>query len=169
MLAGLLLAALGCGAGFDATTSQPYTPSEGVDGDAGTVLLRGVTLVAPGPGGPAGLVGGLVNEGKAPDTLTSVQVLGSSQPGYFPQGQILLPPGELVPLGLENSPSVTVTGPPTQLRAGNFVSVRFVFENAGSTTLQLLVQPRKGDYATVTPTPQPTAEPTQDGGQGSNL
>lgn len=156
----LLASTTGCGAGFDAATGRPYTPTDGVNGEAGDILLRSISLVAAEPGGPAAVVGAVVNESGHSDRLVGVQVAGASEPAYFPDEQIFLPRGDLVPLGTDGTPAVTVTGPPSRLQPGSFVRVRFFFARGGATTLQVLVQPQAGDYATVTPTPSPTEEPT---------
>lgn len=151
----------GCAAGFNAETNNIDSPGEGISGSVGDVKIRGALLagVEEEPGSGV-LVMGVVNDGAEVDALTEVRVadgeptdLGSS---------VSLRPRQLVQFGTnEDSPDAVyggtyvLDGPADRLVAGDFIPVSFTFRNAGSVTLDLLVLPATGDFATATPTASP--------------
>jgi hypothetical protein len=164
LLAALLPAATGCAAGFGAETVQPYTPADGVNADAGPMKVRGATLVAEEPGGPANLIASFVNEADAPDRLTAVRLAEGGEEGDVTGGPVALPSGRLVQVGQSDGPHVTLEGP-SSLRPGHFVAVELVFARAGTVRTDLLVQEPVEEYATLAPSPEPTVTETSTPGE----
>ena len=144
------LGASGCAAGFDASTSQPYAPSNGSVASVGNLRIRDVVIVTS-PGGAApelyayvvSIGGGLDGNGAvsgidvspAPDTLTGISVTGAS-PVVIPGGPITIPPGGKVDLGPAGTriflDNLTVN-------RGDLAAVTFSFATAGSATVSALV------------------------------
>jgi len=131
-----LLGAAGCG--FDAQTSQPYTPADGTNLDVGSdnqLKIRNLVVVSRTEG--EGIISASLLSG-AGDTLTGVAVVPSplsGSPGPAVTAEITspidLPGGRLVVL--TNQPLITVSSP--QLVAGGAASVTMQFEGAGAVAL----------------------------------
>jgi hypothetical protein len=142
---GVALAALvtGCSGGFDTPLYKAYSPGEGANGEAGSIKIRNVVLVAAESGGPAAVVAAFYN---------------AEQPGTITPSPLELPSGELVLIGGTNADAqATVTAPADQLAPGTFVPVQLGFRDAGTATVRVLVQPQAGPYGTISPaSPSPT-------------
>jgi copper(I)-binding protein len=161
---GVALAALvtGCSGGFDTPLYKAYSPGEGANSEAGSIKIRNVVLVAPESGGPAAVVAAFYNESGQADQLVDVAIQGAEQPGTVTPSPLELPAGELVLVGgTDADAQATVTGPADQLAPGNFVPVQLSFRDAGTATVNVLVQPQAAPYATISPAPPtpPAATP----------
>ncbi len=158
----LTLALLGSGAGcgFDAQTSQPYTPADGTNLDVGAnneLKIRNLVVVSRTEG--EGIISASIVSG-AGDTLTAVAVTpsplsGSPAPSVTAEvpAPIELPGRRLVVL--TNQPLITVSSP--QLVAGGAASVTMVFEQAGEVALNCpVVDGNLPEWASVGGSPSPT-------------
>ena len=133
---GLLGSAAGCG--FDAQTSQPYTPADGTNLDVGAdnqLKIRNLVVVSKTEG--EGIISASIVSGSG-DTLTEVAVTpsplsGSPAPSVTAEvpAPVDLPGGRLVVL--TNQPLITVSAP--QIVAGGAASVTMVFEGVGQVAL----------------------------------
>jgi hypothetical protein len=177
LLASLLTAVAGCGAGFDAQTNQVYTPADGVRVRAGDIELLNVLVVAPArpesgkpaeggstasaspePGDATGvLMMTVANRGQRPDSLAGVQardVGGASTDG----------PKEVAPRGVlrvgtgADDARVTLRG--LKVKPGGIVELRVVFAGAGAIVVKVPVVAAEGDYANITASPEPTPSGT---------
>lgn len=174
---GVVLAVLvsGCSGGFDTPLYNAYSPGQGANGEAGSIKIRNVVLVAAESGGPAAVVAAFYNESGQPDQLLDIAVQGAEQSGSVTPNPLELPAGELVNIGgTDADAQATVTEPADQLTPGTFVPVQLRFRDAGTAMVQVLVQPQAAPYdtispvppspaVTVTPTTAPTPEPTPTG------
>jgi len=154
------LALGGCAASFDDIGIKNNTPASGVDASLGDVGVRAATLVASEDGGPAVLVGSVVNTGHRADALVQARLKGSSEPATIEGGRVRVPGARAVPLDAGAGPMVTLTGPARSLQIGTFVTVRLTFRDAGTLTTHLLVQSPSGAYASVTPPAAAVTGPT---------
>ena len=162
LVAGLVAIALpvlsACEASIKAETQEPYTPGQGVWADTDDLKLRGVVAVAP-TDGEATLVATILNEGTAGDTLTRVRFPGGR--ATLGRTPVSLPPGSARVLGVDTSlgraTPVALEG--TSLRPGLAVPMTFEFQRAGTVTLNVLVTPAEGPFATV-PAPRTTRAAT---------
>ncbi|SDR79539.1 hypothetical protein SAMN04488543_0496 [Friedmanniella luteola] len=133
---GLLGSAAGCG--FDAQTSQPYTPADGTNLDVGAdnqLKIRNLVVVSRTEG-EAFISASILSGGG--DTLTAVAVVpsplsGSPAPAVTAEvpAPVELPAGRLVVL--TNGPLITVSAP--ALVAGGAASVTMEFEGSGPVAL----------------------------------
>ena len=153
---GVALAALvtGCSGGFDTPLYKAYSPGEGANGEAGSIKIRNVVLVAAESGGPAAVVAAFYNESDQADQLVDIAIEGAEQPGTLTPSPLELPAGELVLIGgTDADAQATVTAPADQLAPGTFVPVQLGFRDAGTATVRVLVQPQAGPYGTISPAP----------------
>lgn len=136
----LTLTLSGCGAGFLAATNRPYIPSNGTSFTVGTMDARNVTLVAD-PTRPKTfeVIGALVNNGDAPETLTGITVAGASA---VPLTPITVAAHSMITTGGEPSSDIVVTN--ANFAAGDFTDVTLTFGSAGSTTRAVLAMTREG-------------------------
>jgi hypothetical protein len=168
---GLLGSAAGCG--FDAQTSQPYTPADGTNLDVGAnneLKIRNLVVVSRTEG--QGIISASIVSG-AGDKLTEVAVTpsplsGSPAPSVTADvpAPVDLPGGRLIVL--TNGPLITVSSP--ALVAGGAASVTMVFEGAGEVALNCPVvdgtlpewssvggsaSPTPSTELSITPSPEP--------------
>ncbi|MFI6797269.1 copper chaperone PCu(A)C [Streptosporangium canum] len=170
----------GCGAGFDAITSQPYSPTE-----ATTAKVRGIDISQAfflGPdsgatlpsGGATPLYLSMVNTGQGPDRLLGVGVdpaLGTAKV----TAPVDLPVQQLVSVG-KPTPTVLIEGLKKPLTGGESISVQLQFANAGIVPLTIPVITRSREFtqlpqapgATAAPTPTPTPSATAEGAEGDH-
>lgn len=162
----------GCGAGFDAITSHPYSPTE-----ASTAKVRGIDISQAfflGPdsgsslpvGGATPLYLSLVNTNQDTDTLVGVGVdpaLGSAKVA----APVDLPAHKRVGVG-RPSPTIVIEGLKKPLRGGESIRLQLQFAKAGVVPLAVPVLTRSREFgglpqapggATGTP-PQTGASPT---------
>jgi len=151
--------------GFDAQTSQPYTPADGTNLDVGAdnqLKVRNLVVISRGKG--EGIVSASILSGTG-DRLTSVRVVPSpldGSPGPAVAAKIAkpveLPAGVLVVL--TNGPLLTVEAP--QLDAGLAASVALTFEQAGEVVMNCpVVDGTLSPWDKVSPSPSPTPQPSR--------
>lgn|GEM_PF-2138274 len=140
----------GCAAGFDASTSQPYAPSNGSVASIGDLRVRDVVIVTSPGGAAPELYAYLVSIGGGPDgygtvegqtvaplpdSLTGITVSGASTV-VVPGAPIPIPPGGTVNLG----PSGTrIFLDNFTVKQGDLAEVTFSFARAGTATVSALV------------------------------
>jgi hypothetical protein len=144
------LTATGCAAGFNATTNQPYAPSNGSVAQIGNLRIRNVVIVQSADGGLSELYATIVSIGgdadgngtvggtdvpPAPDSLTGISVTGAAT-ATIPGGEITIPPGAAVVLGPSGS---HVFLDSFTRKQGEIATVTFSFATAGTVSLSALV------------------------------
>lgn len=152
-VAGALLA--GCSAGFDATSTQPYAPADGLYAESGTMRALNVLVVADDTGSSGVLVMTLVNRGDGDDRLTDVESSGGT---VSLSGPADLPAGEALRFSNDTEPTVTFAG--LTALAGEAIEVTLRFADAQPITVNTVVVPADGDYAGITPAPSESASLT---------
>jgi hypothetical protein len=136
----LAMSVSGCGAGFLAATNRPYVPSNGSSFTAGTMDARNVMLVAdPDRPNTFELLGALVNNADAPQTLTGVTVEGA---GKVPLTPITVAGHSIITTGGEPTSSIVV--PDAKFAAGDFTQVTLTFSTVGAVTRDVLALTREG-------------------------
>ena len=156
VVAGTLAVALlsGCGAGFDATTRQPYAPSDGILANAGDIRLMNMLVVSAENSRQGLVVGTLANRGKTDDRLVAIE----SPSGTVDLGSGIDLPGEgAVPLSAAAGQQVLISALSKQ--PGQTVELRFVFEENKPADITTVIVPPDGPYATITPSPVATLSP----------
>ena len=171
LLASLLTAVAGCGAGFDAQTNRVYTPAEGVRVRVGDIELLNVLVVVPArpeagseasaspeAGGASGVVlMTIANRGQRADSLSGVQARDVEGTGI--EG-----PKEVTPRGVlrvgtgTGDTQVTLRG--LKPGPGSIVELRVVLAGAGAIVAKVPVVGAEGAYASVTASPEPTPSGT---------
>jgi hypothetical protein len=157
-IAGVLLVGVsvsGCAAGFNATTSKPFAPSNGSVASVGDLRIRNVVIVEADDGSTTELYTAMINIGgeadgngtvagssfEAPtDHLTSVTIVGAPSVA-LPAGPVAVPPNSRVDLGPDGT-QVFLTGfkPPV----GHVATVTFRFAIAGTVSVSALVMTKTG-------------------------
>jgi hypothetical protein len=160
LVAVALPALTSCAGSFEAQLQEPYTPGNAVWADTDDLRVRGVVAVAS-TDGAATLVATILNEGDADDALVAIRVPGGRArigAGTVPRSTVPLPAGGVAVLGADTTlgEATPVAIESRSVRLGSTVPVVFDFERAGSVRLNVLVVPRRGEYATV---PPPTGMP----------
>jgi hypothetical protein len=156
LVAVALPALTSCAASIEAQLQEPYTPGNAVWADTDNLRVRGVVAVAP-TDGAATLVGTILNEGDVDDALVAIRVPGGQArigTGTAPRSApVRLPAGGTAVLGADSAlgEATPVAIESRSVRLGSTIPVVFDFERAGSVQLDVLVVPRRGEYATVPP------------------
>lgn len=162
VLATTLLA--GCQFVTPQQTTASYTPSDGVNGEAGDVKIRNAFLV-DGSGDTASLIGVLSNTADAQTTVT-LQWTGTAG---AESRSVVVPSGGLISLSTDpkkldasvSSDSTAVVLDGVDATAGGLFNVTFG-TSAGTSTLSLPVLTGSlSQYATLVPTPTPTPTKTK--------
>ncbi|TDU04849.1 hypothetical protein EDD99_3328 [Streptomyces sp. 846.5] len=146
-----------CSAGSSAATLnvKPDTAATSIVKGDSALKLNGIVVVTDATGNaPANVVVNIANNGSADDTLTGVSVDGSSQATL--SGAATVPTGGS--LLLSGPGQVAATVPTLNEKPGQNATITFTFANAGSVTVQALVNAGTGDYTSYAPTvaPSPT-------------
>lgn len=148
VVAALLVFVLaGCTASFDAQTSKPYNPAQGVNVDAGEngeLKLRNIVAVAEEPG-RATLVGTVVNAGSA-DVLNGVDVAGGSAE-LTPNNPSLAPGVTQIGYGEDDVVTVVLDSP--RIEPGHTIALTFRFGTAAPVTIDTQVVLNRGAFADV--------------------
>lgn len=132
----------GCSTGFNATSSEPYAPSDGVQAVSGDIRVLNALVVA-GSAGTTGVVGTTIaNTGDRDDRLTDIT---SPDGTIVLSGSRDLPAGDAVALGAGTDPSATVTG--LTKAVGEQITLRFSFARAEPVTVHTVVLAATGYYA----------------------
>ena len=144
------LGASGCAAGFNATTGQPYAPSNGSIASIGDLRIRNVVIVQSPDGGLNEVYAAIVSIGGAtdgygtvsgvsvdplPDRLTGLAVSGAAAIS-IPGGSITIPPGQRVDLGPDGT-RIFLSN--FTVKRGDIAYVTFNFAIAGTVTVSALV------------------------------
>lgn len=145
----LVLALAGCGAGKNAATLKPYTPTDGVQGVAQDVKVRDVVLVAM-PDGTGVVVGTVVQTGATQDQLTGITVNGTPA--------VLTPAS---PALVQNAPirfagdsaNASADVPALNAVPGTLAKIEFTFANSGTLSLNAVVRDNTEEFASVTSAP----------------
>lgn len=144
----------GCSAGFDATSTKPYAPADGVIASSGDLrVLNALVVVAEG--GDEGLVSmTVVNRGTQDDRVTGITTPSGS---VAVDGDTRLPAGGSLTFGAAGT-TATVSG--LAKAPGQAIELRVAFARAEPVRLRTVVVPAVGEYATLTPSPSPTPTPS---------
>jgi len=146
MCGGLLAALAGCSSGFDATSSKPYSPADGVQADSGALRVLNA-LVVVGDDGSTGTVSAtVVNRGDRDDRLTGVT---SPDATILLAGSGDLTAGGAVTLGSGTDPSAAATG--LRKGAGENITMTFSFTRSEPITIRTVVVAATGIYTELAP------------------
>ena len=150
LAAGLLTA---CGAGFDATAIQPYSPSDGTMANTGDIRIQNALVVASPTVSTGVIVASIANRGDRDDTHTGI----TSPDGTVDlTGDGSLAAESAIRLGAGSNPSATISNL-TKL-AGQAITLRFTFAKSEPVSLRTVVLPASGVYTSITPGPTTPAE-----------
>lgn len=141
----------GCAAGFDATASKPYAPSDGVQADSGDIRVLNA-LVVSGEDGRTGVVSAtVVNRGDDSDGNDRLTGVTSPDATIVLAGTGDLMSGSAVTLGSGTDPTASVTD--LTKAAGETMTLEFSFARTEPVTLRTVVVAATGDYAEMGPSP----------------
>jgi hypothetical protein len=157
----------GCEAGFNAPTLEYHPANFAANTVEGGISLSNVFVLGPAPGRqlPAGGQAGvfLAVSSQSGDQLVSVSAPGTASSVKVAGAPISLPAQALVDLS-GPQPGVVMSGLIRPLKGGQAVTMDFTFARAGTITLQVPVEPRAFEYATLSPpavpNPSASASPT---------
>lgn len=169
---GLLIAAMallipavaGCEAGTDAPTLEFHESGGGAYGQAGDVAISNAFVLGPPSGSavPAGssasLFLSLANNGSNGDKLVQVKAPGWASSVDVTGGTVSVPPDSPVNL-MGPQPSLVLTNLTKSLSGGEAIPVTLSFQQGGSVTLQVPVEPQAFYYSTFSPPPAATTTP----------
>lgn len=169
----LLISLAGCGAGDPKPGPEVAGGNAGVDESAGPDLkVLDVELEFPAgdgiyqAGDDADLYVAISNTGSAPDTLLDVTGadfhdarIGPSGPGT----SIGVPGNDTVFVGAEGEPTVTLVDLSRSLRSSQSIPVTFVFQRAGSLTVDAVVTPEGDTPRSDVDFPDPARDPATEG------
>jgi hypothetical protein len=145
-----LVLTTGCAAGNNAQTLQPYAPADGVVANSGSIRVLDALVVADASGTTGVVSLTIVNRGNQENSLTDL----SSPDGTVDlTGTRALPAGVAVRFGATTEPSATISDLKTQ--PGRTIKLTFAFAHSLPITLETLVVPATGPYASLTPAPEP--------------
>ncbi len=143
----------GCSAGFGATSVQPYAPSDGLLVDNGKIRILNLLVVSSSAGTSGVVSTTIVNRGSKADALTDI----SSPDGTVDlTGDGTIGPGAAIRLGAGTRPAATMTSV-TKL-PGEVITLTLTFRRADPVTIDTVVVPANGPYASITPPPTAAAE-----------
>lgn len=145
----LVLALAGCGAGRNAATLRPYTPTDGVQGSAQSIKVRDVVLVSL-PDGTGVVVATAVQTGSAQDRITGIIVNGKPA-SVVPASPLLVENDPIRFAGDTANASADIPG--LNAVPGTLVKIEFTFLTSGTLTLDAIVRDNKDEFAGVTATP----------------
>ena len=145
----LVLVLAACGAGRNAATLKPYTPTDGVQGTAQNIKVRDVVLVSL-PDGTGVLVATAVQTGSVQDRITGISVNGKPA-SLAPASPILAQNSPIRFSGDTANASADIPG--LNAHPGTQVKIEFTFQSSGTLTLDALVRDNKDEFASVTSTP----------------
>ena len=146
----------GCEAGNNAPTLQFHPAANGAYGTTDAISISNAFILGPAGstplpvGSPASFFIGLYNGGSSADKLVSASAPGSAASVQISGGPITLPAQQAIYL-TGPAPKLVLKGLTRPLSAGQTISVLLTFQNAGSVTLAVPVEPRSSYYATYSP------------------
>ena len=136
-LAGSLLA--GCSAGFNATSTQPYAPSDGIQATSGELKVLNALVVAAETGTDGVVSATIANKGDRDDRLTDI----TSPDGTVTlTGDDQLPAGGTVTLGVGTDTEANIAG--LSKKAGETVRLKFSFGRTEPVTIDTVIVPATG-------------------------
>jgi hypothetical protein len=147
----------GCsGSGFSAQVDD--VRADNAAGQVHDVLARAVVLVKGQAAPAAALAGTLINAGDRSDQLQTITLTDTApgSPTVTLSPNLTLDPGQLLNLGVNGSPPITVPDA-SSLRLGDFVNVVLHFRNAGDLTLSVACVDRTYYFSDVLPTTAPSS------------
>lgn len=139
-----------CGAGQNAATRNITKVTDGAESsvstDTSNLKLRGFLLVEQ-PDGSAVLVGTIINDNQAPDSLLGISV--NNVPATVTPASNTI--SEKVPMIFEgDSANAKAVIPGLGAKAGSTVKISFFFNTAGLITVNAIVRDKRDTYAGVT-------------------
>lgn len=139
----------------DAQQARSY--SDGVTADSGPIRVVHALVVA-GEGGDEGVVNmTIVNRGDQPERLSAIETDAGTVELPAPQQ---LPPGIRVHFGVgPDATPVMVRG--LKKRPGESLSLVLRFDEVEPIRMRTVIVPADGEYATITPSPVQSPEPTE--------
>jgi copper(I)-binding protein len=146
----------GCEAGNNAPVLQFHPAANGAYGTVDAIsIINAFTLGPTGntplpAGSSASFFLGLYNGGSQSDKLVSVSAPGSAASVQISGGPITLPAQQSTYL-TGPVPKLVLKGLTRPLSGGQTINVVLTFQNAGSATLAVPVEPRSDYYATYSP------------------
>ncbi|MFJ2030564.1 copper chaperone PCu(A)C [Streptosporangium sp. NPDC087985] len=158
----------GCGAGFDAITNTPYSPTEALTAKVKGINVAQAFFLGPDSGAtlPAGgatpLYLSLVNSNQADDRLLGVGVDPAVGTAKVTE-PVDLPFQKLVSIG-KPTPTILIEGLQKPLAGGESIDVQLQFANAGLVPLTIPVVTRSREFTqlpqapSAAPAPSATAE-----------
>ncbi|GLY27509.1 hypothetical protein [Kineosporia sp. NBRC 101731] len=149
----------GCSVTSPAVIKTPYPASDGIDADLpGTqVVLRNLLVVGAEKGGPAELIGSVINRGTS-DARIQLQA-ATGETGQPSQTTVAVAAGESVQFGPgANQTEVAISE--LAVEPGDITGLTASTTSGGRVDLNLPVMPPEGTYAGVTAAPTPSATPT---------
>lgn len=159
----------GCEAGTNSPTQQWHQPTPGASAAVNGVTINNVFVLGAPPqswlsaGQSAGLFLALTNTGPGADRLIGVSAPGTASTVALPRGGVAISSQHQVLLQ-GPAPVIVLQRLTRSLRGGQFIPLTLHFQQAGSITLHVPVQPRAAAYATFSPAPaSPTPTPTPSG------
>jgi hypothetical protein len=144
-----------CGQGFSPQVND--VRADNASGQAHNVLARAIVLVKGQAAPAAALAGTLINAGDRKDQLQTITLTDTAagSPTITLTPNLNLDPGQLVNLGVGDSPPITVPDA-SSIRVGDFVNVVLHFRTAGDIALQVACMDRTYYYSDVLPTTSPS-------------
>lgn len=159
----------GCEAGTQSPTQQFHQPTPGASASVSNITINNVFVLGAPPqsalpaGASAGVFLALTNGGASSDRLVSISAPGAARSVQLPTGGIRLAGQQQV---LLQGPVARVLLHETTRRlvGGQSIPLVLDFQNAGSVTLHVPVEPHAAYYATYSPVPAtPSATPSPTG------
>ena len=141
-----LLSLSGCGVGFDAGTNQKPS-GNGANQNVGELEIRNASIVVDPRDPSAGtLLVSIYNKGDEDDSLT-----GLTSQEFESQFSDALPIGtnQALSVGLSKDSKIYLASTTLALEPGTYVDTTFVFGNASSVTVPILVNANTGFYKDV--------------------
>ncbi|MER6825742.1 copper chaperone PCu(A)C [Streptosporangium sp. NPDC000563] len=154
----------GCGAGSDAITNKPYSPTEALTVKANGIDISQAFFLGPDSGAtlPEGaatpLYLSLINTNAGSDQLVGLGVdpaLGTAKVS----APVPLPHNQRVSVG-KPTPTILIEGLKKPLRGGEGVKVQLQFANAGIVQLTIPVITRSREFTAYPQAPGASAAPT---------
>ncbi|MEU8200058.1 copper chaperone PCu(A)C [Streptosporangium sp. NPDC049046] len=154
----------GCGAGSDAITNKPYSPTEALTVKANGIDISQAFFLGPDSGAtlPEGaatpLYLSLINTNAGSDQLVGLGVdpaLGTAKVS----APVPLPHNQRVNVG-KPTPTILIEGLKKPLRGGEGVKVQLQFANAGIVQLTIPVITRSREFTAYPEAPGASAAPT---------